>query len=360
LAVDFFDRDPETGRVREFEDAFGERARQRYQERIYDLAHELCSVLQNAEEQDQDGTRRGRRIFLALATYELRDAYDSVRRVLLEKGHTVLPDRPLPMEAAALDHDVRACLQDCDLAIHLLGSTYGTIPENSERSVAELQNDIAAQEARIQGFPRLIWIPRQVDVIDDRQRRFLHQLQEELTDQGVDIVQGTVSLFKEILARRLNPAPSGENAGRSGDAGARRVYLICEKEDEAAVEPLEDYLFEQGLDVSLPDFEACQDEIGQNHRDNLVECDAVLVYYGSARKPWVETKLRDVLKANGYGRSQPLRHQAVYVAPPHDHRKDRFRTHNALVFRQPGETFVPTADLDAFLRGIAREVPSHG
>ncbi len=357
--VDFFDRDPETGKVREFENAFGERARQRYQERIYDLAHELCSVLQNASEPGQDGAQRGRRIFLALATYELRDAYDSIRRVLLEKGHTVLPDRPLPMEAAALEHDVRACLQECDLAIHLLGSSYGTIPENADRSVAELQNQIAGAEARARGFPRLVWIPRQVDVRDERQHRFLNQLQEELTDQGVDIVQGTVSLFKEILARRLNPAPAGGDPAASSKAGVRRVYLICDNDDEPAVELLEDYFFEQGLEVSLPDFEADQDEISRNHRDNLVECDAVLVYFGSARKAWVETKLRDVLKANGYGRSQPLRHQAVYVAPPHDHRKERFRTHSALVLRQPGERFVPTPELDEFIRSIALGAPSN-
>ena len=89
--IEFFDRDPETGRVREFDEAFGDRARQRYQERIYDLAHEVNSVLQNVA--DVATGEKGKRIFLAMTTYELQDAYDTIRRVLLEKGHTVQPDR---------------------------------------------------------------------------------------------------------------------------------------------------------------------------------------------------------------------------------------------------------------------------
>lgn len=353
--IEFFDRDAESGRVREFDEAFGERARQRYQERIYDLAHEVCSVLQDVPDAAA-GTRK--RVYLAMPTYELQDAYDAVRRVLLEKGHTVLPDRLLPMEAAALEHDVRAYLQECDLALHLFGNSYGSIPENAHQSLAELQNRIADEESRAQGFQRLLWIPRDLDAKDERQRVFLKQLQEEgLEDERVDLIRGTVSLFKEVLVRRLNPEEEEkEEDARAAEEEARprRVYVICDRQDEAAVEPLEDYLFEKGLEVSLPDFEADQDEFRQNHRDNLVDCDAVLIYFGAGRKAWVDTKLRDVLKAIGYGRKEPIRHQVVFIAPPEDRRKERFRTHSGSVIRQGGAAFAPDDELDAFVEAVLR------
>ena len=87
------------------------------------------------------------------------------------------------------------------------------------------------------------------------------------------------------------------------------------------------------------------------HQDNLRTCDAVLVYFGAAPKAWVDVKLRDLLKAAGYGREKPIAVQAVYIAPPDDRRKERFQSHQAGVIRQPGE-FQPCAELDTFISRI--------
>ena len=51
--------------------------------------------------------------------------------------------------------------------------------------------------------------------------------------------------------------------------------------------------------------------------------DTVLVYYGTAPKAWVDIKLRELLKATGYGRESPIAVQAVYIAPPDDRRKEQ-------------------------------------
>ena len=47
LGFEFFDFDPDTGRLVEYDEAFGERARQNYFSRIYDLAYEICDLLKN-------------------------------------------------------------------------------------------------------------------------------------------------------------------------------------------------------------------------------------------------------------------------------------------------------------------------
>jgi WD40 repeat protein len=71
----------------------------------------------------------------------------------------------------------------------------------------------------------------------------------------------------------------------------------------------------------------------------------------SPPRAWVDIKLRELLKAAGYGREAPIAVQAVYIAPPDDRRKDRFHSHQAAVIRQPG-AFEPGAELDHLVSRI--------
>ena len=77
----------------------------------------------------------------------------------------------------------------------------------------------------------------------------------------------------------------------------------------------------------------------------------MLVYYGAAPRAWVDIKLRELLKVAGDGREAPITIQGVYTAPPDDRRKERFRSHQAMVIHQPG-AFAPSAELDAFVAQI--------
>src|SRR5437016_3846392 len=73
--------------------------RQRFFERIYDLAHEICTVLKTFEPSAAGATAArpgGRTVYLAATTVELQPERDRLRRELLERGHRVLPDAPLP------------------------------------------------------------------------------------------------------------------------------------------------------------------------------------------------------------------------------------------------------------------------
>src|SRR5207237_1404532 len=140
------------------------------------------------------------------------------------------------------------------------------------------------------------------------------------------------------------------NAAKS-PGGVPKLYLICDPKDEAAVEALEDYLFSQGVEIMLPAFDGNDADAAALHQDNLLTCNAVLVYYGAAPKAWVDIKLRELVKATGYGREAPITVQAVYIAPPDDHRKERFQSHQAGVIRQPA-AFEPGPELKAFVSQI--------
>jgi hypothetical protein len=124
--------------------------------------------------------------------------------------------------------------------------------------------------------------------------------------------------------------------------GIPRVYVICDQQDESAVEAVEDFFFEQGIEVSLPEFAAEEAVVSRIHWQNLEDCDAALIFFGAGGKAWVDIKVRDLLKAVGYRNGRPIELQAVYVAPPFDRRKERFKTLSAETIRQPGETFDPS------------------
>ncbi len=360
LGFEFFELDPQTGRIREFDETFGPVLKQRFFERVYDLAHDVCQILtalQQAHSRQTPAPEPGVKrqwVYVATTTSDVSDERDRVRRELLERGHMVLPDAPLPFLSRDVEAVVQECLARCTIAIHLLGRHYGVTPEDSSESIPALQVRCSSMHAERGKLQRLIWMPGD-DPLDERQRGFLKRVQEDPTLHfHAEIIEGNLNLLKKDLIRRLNPpeekppAARAQAAPKAAAGGAPKLYLVCDARDEAAIEALEDYLFAQGIEVCLPAFDGSDTDAEVLHQENLRSCDAVLVYYGSTPRAWVDIKLRELLKAAGYGREAPIAVQAVYIAPPDDRRKDRFHSHQAAVIRQPGE-FTPVAELDTFV-----------
>ncbi len=360
---EFFELDAETGRVREFDETFGPVLKQRFFERVYDLAFDGCQILnllKQVRARDESSAKSDphrRWVYLATTTSDVADERDRIKRELLERGHVVLPDAPLPMLSRDVETAVRDCLAKCSIAIHLLGQRYGVTPEDSSESIPALQVRLTAEPTGRADLQRLIWMPGDGESADERQRAFVRRVQDDpALHRRAEIIEGNLNLLKKDLIRRLAPPEEKPKAAASAklSGGVPKLYLICDPKDEPAVEALEDYLFAGGLEVSLPAFDGDDADAAALHRDNLLTCDAVLVYYGAAPKAWVDIKLRELLKATGYGREVPIAVQAVYIAPPDDRRKERFQSHQAAVIRQPGE-FQPFAELDAFI-GRIKEV----
>lgn len=356
LGFDFYEIDPETGKLREYDESFGLVARQRFFERIYDLAHEICGVLKTLEPAKAATAARpsGKTVYLATTTLELQPERDKIRRELLERGHRVLPESPLPQLSSEIETMVKSALSESAVAVHLMGRHYGATPEDAAESVPALQLRWSAEAAHAAALPRLIWLPGEGETADERQRALL----AEILDQpkwhfSADLFEGNLTALKKDLLQKLSPVEKKAAAQvvTATASGPARVYIMCEAADEAAVEPLEDFLFAQGLEVCLPATDGGSADSDTLHRENLLSCDGVLVFYGTAPRAWVDIKLRDVLKAPGYGRTGPIPVQGVYIAPPSDHRKERFRSHNTHVIRAQDD-FAANAELNAFVQAL--------
>ncbi len=163
---------------------------------------------------------------------------------------------------------------------------------------------------------------------------------------GVLLTLAPGEVIAADVSSMAKPAETPADTGPSAD-GPSSVYLIFDQKDDETVAPLEDYLFDQGLEVLVPSFDGDEADIKQAHNEKMIHCDAVLIYYGNCDRAWVDMKLMNLMKAPGYGRTKPFAAKTVYLAPPLDRRKQRYRTHSAEVVVQEGDVFTP-ALLDAF------------
>ena len=91
------------------------------------------------------------------------------------------------------------------------------------------------------------------------------------------------------------------------------------------------------------------------HKDNLAQCDAVLIYYGNANQVWFEYKRRDLKKIVGLDRKSQLAAEAIYVASPKTSHKQLFNSPDTLVIKN-FDSFSP-AVLESFVARVetARE-----
>ncbi|HEY3102919.1 MAG TPA: hypothetical protein VGJ69_04970, partial [Pyrinomonadaceae bacterium] len=161
------------------------------------------------------------------------------------------------------------------------------------------------------------------------------------------VLQTSIEELKTYIQDKLRPkaksaTSNGNGNGKPHDEGPLRVYLICDKQDYDAIGLLSDHLFDQGFEVTLPLFEGDEAEVREDHKESLLLCDAVVIFYGNSSEGWLRTKLRDLQKIPGYGRTKPMLAQAIYTGPPENPAKQRYRTREALLLRNFGD-FTPDA-----------------
>ena len=173
------------------------------------------------------------------------------------------------------------------------------------------------------------------------------------TYEKTDFVEGTFEVFKGLVIdhfteekSKVDIVPSVED-----DSGTSTVYLMAPPDDEDKIEAIEDYLFDQGLEVVIPVFSGTEAEISEAHMQNLRSCDGVLIYFGSATRQWVNMKLNNLIKAAGQGRSKPISATAIFVAPPESRHKERFRSHLAEIVQVPDNDYSP---LSSFIKKIKK------
>jgi hypothetical protein len=332
LGYEFFKVDPETGKPREFDAAFGTGTE--FIKRVDDVANDLCELVQAIDHCEEPEDAGKPPVYLAEATRDLADAHDSIRRDLQDHAHPVVPRQNLPALQADLEAYVTAQLSRCNMSIHLVGRNYGVIPEEWTESLPEVQYRLAAERATKCDFTRLVWIPPGLQIEDERQGKFIERLRTDPgLQKGTDLLETPLEDLRTLIYTRLKPPPP-KPVLDSQAASLTQIYFMYDQGDLGAVAPWKDYLFNQGFEVLTPIFEGDEAEIRQEHEASLQNCDAVLIYYGAGNECWLRRKLREIQKIAGYGRTHPMRAVAIALAAPASPQKQQCRTHEATVIPQ--------------------------
>jgi hypothetical protein len=295
-------------------------------------------------------------VYLAETTSDLAEERERVRDELGQRGFSVLPERKLPLEEVAeTEKAVREGLARATLSVHLIGTRYGSTPEDDARSIVRIQEQLAAEHAaKNEGFLRLLWIPPglatgALTIKDERQSSFVAEMQKRMT-AGAELLQTSVEDLKTRIVEKLNPPAKAISRGAAGPK-LKKVYLISENRDRTFVRPIKEYLFKQNIEVITWLDQGETDTLMDYHRRNLRECDAALVYFGSGDEPWVRKNLEDLEKAYGYGREQDWLANAVYVGSPPSEQKEDFLTHLVPFVIRNFSSFDPN-DLRDFVSAV--------
>jgi len=273
-------------------------------------------------------------VYLAETSSDLGEEREKLRRELIQFKHAVLPDEYLFPTSDYADR-VREYLGRSRMSIHLIGKNYGITPENAAQSVIDLQYDLAGKELeRRADFVRLTWMQPDIEASDDRQRAFVERLHDDPQFRKTPL-SDLMTRVQEMLQPQVSPPPP-PSIDRGGPLS---VYLIYDKADEAAAKPFEDFLYERGFEVTTPPRTVDEQEtLREDHEDALRVSDSVLVFQGQADERWRRTKLFDLKRIFGKGRTSPFVAAAVLLADPSRPDKTDFRSRDVLVISGLGNS----------------------
>jgi hypothetical protein len=338
IGYEFFKVDPESGRVRELDEIFGPTAERDFWLKLDDLAHDVSGLLQMMDA-SLAVTRPAERgtVYVAETTSDLREQRDAVRRDLQQRGYVVLPTRALPLSNDEAALAIRDDLALARMSVHMIGRHYSLVPEGGVKSLQELQSELAIERGSAGSFARLVWIPRDLNVADERQRQMIERLRmDQRIHEGSDLLETSLEELRTAIdtwLKRGDKARPAVPAPPTPGPGPAQVYLLYDSRDTDAVTPWADFLFKE-FEVIQPVFSGDEADLRQYHEENLRTCDGVVIFYGAANEPWLRRKLAELQKSAGYGRTKPMPEVVIYLIAPETPEKSRFRTHKALVVPQ--------------------------
>ncbi len=358
LGYEFFDEDPELRRLRDFSYLPSGYQHNRYLDKIDQVSFDIAELLIEINN-PKPPTAVGPTVYLAETTSDRAEYRDSIQNELRSRGFRVLPDEELPETATEYREAVKKNLDQAVLAVHLIGNRYGSILEGEEeKSIVAVQNELAAERSvDMPTFSRIIWIAPDVIPTGKYHPAFVSLLKTDPQAQkGAEVIERSFEELKNRIIELLTPKPARLLQFPKLEELVR-IYVMCDKSDFPAVKELRDYLFDKKFEVTLSAREGDDGQAIQFHKDNLLDCDAALIYYGQGNEFWQHSKLSDFRKAAGWGREKPLLCKAIYRASPETDHKCELRSWEVVILEPPGYNALATIALDEFISYIeaARE-----
>ena len=291
-----------------------------YWPRLLDLVMDIRSVISK-----DTGTTRQAPIYIASPADDERQNWYRLRRELIGYGYKIFPDIDLHYPPADLKSYVQRCVDKSFLSIHILGNDYGKPYADTDKSLTELQFEYVTEYINTvhqdpdlekqSHLQRIVWIQVRNGNVDEKQADLIDRVKRDIEKlHRTEIVQVPIELLKTLILNKLHESESKitEDA-KVKKEGRKLVYLIHEKSDDEAVRALESRIQADGWETTRIPFGKDQENLLGLHKACLKECDGAVINYSGSSRSWLISKIRDLQKAPGLGRSNPMLVQGVVI-----------------------------------------------
>jgi hypothetical protein len=344
------DAEAEAGQEHEFF-ARGTIRDPRYQERVRDLG---CYLWRSAAKLDTTAAivpvtatqsakspapqTTGRTIYLAKPALDMRAAYGRLVDELQGRGYAIVPPpgEEIPNDASFTEY-VDKALAAAELSVHLLGDKAGYAPEDAEpivklqlsRAAARVPPEADGTDAFSRSFRRIIWATRVVEDVTGSgepkaERDPLAVLAKFNAQLATDKIDGeNLSKFVDFFFQHLDRTAPAREALEEMKADSK-VYVYHRPEDTDYALSLAKALQQRQVEPVLPALEGDAAELSAFHRQNLVDCDAVVLCWASASEVWARVTSRELKNWRDLGRETQFAYRGLVTGPPSGDRKKAF------------------------------------
>lgn len=356
ISYDFFEKTEDQDDVQFYYESMVFEVERHYWTKITDLAFDIYKVID-----DEITSKEKLAVFVAETTNDQGKKRESIIRELKRLGYYVYPDKVLSTNSEILKKEIYKYLQKSFLSIHLIGNIYGESLENTDLSVVDFQNRISSEyfemlqlsseDTEHRNFSRLVWLDPDLKISNEKQKLFVEKLKRDGDLlKGASLIQTPLEHFKTIVISEIKNKISIPLHSFSKINQGVKVYLVHESSSFDKLSSISAHLIINGFEILHSPTLSEERNLLKKHRQNLIDCDAVLIFFDSNDLFWLNSKISDLKKAPGYGRKRPFAAKAVLLDCETVLSPDYFANKDFIVLKKSNE--YSSYDLDKFLEKI--------
>ena len=242
-------------------------------------------------------------------------------REFKHQGYKIVPEKRLSNSIDKFSSSVQTLMEESIISIHLIGNNYAPLLDNIEISKVELQNDIfnevvSGLENEKGSIQRLVLIPPNIKPKSEKQRNYIESFKRNIElHKNTEIIQTPIEDFKSIIQKRIDVVfnKSVETIKETSGSKNKCIYIINNDSNNKSVDEIKKSLQKQNIDHVETQLGRNKIELIKQHHRNLITCDGVIIVYSSQNEQWLNSKLIDIIKAPGIGRTTPFLLKAILV-----------------------------------------------
>jgi len=260
-----------------------------YWDKITDIAVEIHKF----SEQEQVKNIK-EKVYLSLTELNQNADRDNLKRDLNDIGFDVIPEKNLSVDFNESTGQIETYIRQSKMLIHMIPSVYHSYFKDRHLSLVEHQCNVSAGLiSELENTPRIIWIPSDMEVVDEDLQIFIEKIQRDPEQTSrTTILKCALEDLKRVYRRILksDEAEVSEEITELPD-----IYFISDEAHSDLFEILKN-------DLRGSHYKVARNYSGltyNNHLNFLAHARIVIIQYTQENSQWFNVKVNDILKSPG-------------------------------------------------------------